>query len=85
MCHLVGSAATTLGRELYSVPGVAQALAGSLLHGMEWLPDHWLRAIVRSALKPLLHHCPPAHLRDVAVPVLEHVAPFSETTFLTYT
>ncbi|GBP07029.1 Exportin-5 [Eumeta japonica] len=76
VCHLVGAAATTLGRELYAVPGLANALANSLLHGLERLPDHWLRPLVRSALKPLLHHCPPAHLLDVAVAVFQHFAPF---------
>ncbi|KAL0884167.1 hypothetical protein ABMA27_016175 [Loxostege sticticalis] len=76
VCHLVGAAATTLGRELYAVPGLAKFLSDSLLHGLEYLPDHWLRPIVRNALKPLLHHCPPAHFTHVALPLLEHYAPF---------
>ncbi|KAJ8725207.1 hypothetical protein PYW07_016165 [Mythimna separata] len=79
VCHLVGAAATTLGRELYAVPGLAGFLADSLLYGLEYLPDHWLRPIVRNALKPLLHHCPPAHYADVALPLLEHFAPFMLT------
>lgn len=78
VCHLVGAAATTLGRELYAVAGLAGFLADSLLHGLHYLPDHWLRPIVRNALKPLLHHCPPAHYADVALPLLEHFAPFSK-------
>ena len=78
VCHLVGAAATTLGRELYAVPGLAGFLCDSLLHGLPGLPDHWLRPIVRNALKPLLHHCPPAHYADVALPLLEHFAPFSK-------
>ncbi|XP_028163175.1 exportin-5-like [Ostrinia furnacalis] len=76
VCHLVGAAATTLGRELYAVPGLAKFLSDSLLHGLEYLPDHWLRPIVRNALKPLLHHCPPAHFQHVALPLLQHYAPF---------
>ncbi|XP_075972156.1 exportin-5-like protein Ranbp21 [Anticarsia gemmatalis] len=75
VCHLVGAAAATLGRELYAAAGLAGYLSSSLLHGAEWLPDHWLRPVVRSALKPLLLHCPPAHYRDVALPLLEHFAP----------
>ncbi|XP_063892641.1 exportin-5 [Helicoverpa armigera] len=78
-CHLVGAAATTLGRELYAVPGLAGFLADSLLYGLEYLPDHWLRPIVRNALKPLIHHCPPAHYADVAMPLLEHFTPFMLT------
>ncbi|KAJ2950388.1 hypothetical protein O0L34_g8631 [Tuta absoluta] len=72
VCHLVGAAATTLGRELYSIPELAKFLASSLLHGLEHLPDHWLRPVVRAALKPLLLHCPPAHYEHVAVPIAEH-------------
>ncbi|KAI8440516.1 hypothetical protein MSG28_001771 [Choristoneura fumiferana] len=76
VCHLVGAAATTLGRELYSAPGLARALAGSLLHALPALPEHWLRPVVRHALKPLLLHCPPAHYQDVALPLLDVHAPF---------
>ncbi|KAG6459839.1 hypothetical protein O3G_MSEX011628 [Manduca sexta] len=76
VCHLVGAAATTLGRELYAVPGLTRYLTGSLLFGLEHLPDHWLRPIVRNALKPLILHCPPAHYADVALPLLEHFGPF---------
>ncbi|XP_060800785.1 exportin-5 [Amyelois transitella] len=75
VCHLVGAAAANLGRELYSAPGLAKYLVGSLLHGLPALPDHWLRPILRNALKPLLGHCPPAHRADVALPLHEHVAP----------
>ncbi|KAM3968247.1 exportin-5-like protein Ranbp21 isoform 2-T2 [Aphomia sociella] len=76
VCHLVGAAAASLGRELYAAPGLARFLAGSLLHGLDHLPDHWLRPVVRNALKPLLHHCPPAHVADLAIPLHEHYAPF---------
>ncbi|KAJ0179536.1 hypothetical protein K1T71_005248 [Dendrolimus kikuchii] len=76
VCHLVGAAATNLGRELYTVAGLARFLEESLLHGVEHLPDHWLRPIVRNALKPLLLHCPPAHYANVAIPLLEQAAPF---------
>ncbi|XP_049888101.1 exportin-5 [Pectinophora gossypiella] len=72
VCHLVGAAASTLGRELYSVPGLAKFLSSSLLHGLERLPDHWLRPVVRAALKPLLLHCPPAHYASVALPIAQH-------------
>ncbi|XP_053599925.1 exportin-5 [Plodia interpunctella] len=74
VCHLVGAAAATLGRELYSAPGLAKYLITSLLHGLPALPDHWLRPILRNALKPLLHHCPPAHHEDVALALHEHFA-----------
>lgn len=80
MCQVVGCAAGSLGRELFAVPGLARALRESLLCGLEHLPDHRLRGLVRAALRPLLHHCPPAHLADVAVPVLDVLTPFSKYT-----
>lgn len=78
----MGTAALSLGRELYAVSGLARALCDTLLAGLPHLPDHRLRLIVRCALKPLVHHCPPAHLATVVVPVLEHFAPFSELSVL---
>lgn len=74
-CHLVGAAASSLGRELYGAAGLAAALCDTLLTGLEWLPDHWLRPIVRCAVRPLMQHCPPAHYAHVALPLLEHIAP----------
>ncbi|XP_013140612.1 PREDICTED: exportin-5 [Papilio polytes] len=76
VCHLVGAAAASLGRELYGAAGLARFVAGALLHAPACLPDHWLRRVLRAALRPLLLHCPPAHYADVAVPLLEHLAPF---------
>lgn len=67
----------SLGRELFAVPGLAEYIAGSLL-AQPQLPDHWLRPLVRNTLRPLMLHCPPAHYNDVALPLLAHVAPFSE-------
>lgn len=78
MCLVVGAAAASLGRELYAVPGLAHYVAGALL-SQPRLPDHWLRPLVRNTLRPLLLHCPPAHYADVALPLLHHVAPFSES------
>ncbi|CAH2092253.1 unnamed protein product [Euphydryas editha] len=75
VCQLVGAAAASLGRELFGAPGLARALAGSLLGAPERLPDHWLRRVLRAALRPLLLHCPPAHYGDVALPLLQHLAP----------
>ncbi|XP_045533887.1 exportin-5 [Papilio machaon] len=76
VCHLVGAAAASLGRELYGAAGLARFVAGALLHAPACLPDHWLRRVLRAALRPLLLHCPPAHYADVALPLLEHLAPF---------
>ncbi|XP_061378784.1 exportin-5 [Danaus plexippus] len=75
VCQLVGAAASSLGRELYSCAGLARVVAGSLLGAPERLPEHWLRRVLRAALRPLLLHCPPAHYRDVALPLLQHLAP----------
>ncbi|CAH0721476.1 unnamed protein product, partial [Brenthis ino] len=72
VCQLVGAAAASLGRELFAAAGLARALAAALLAP---LPDHWLRRVLRAALRPLLAHCPPAHYRDVALPLVQHLAP----------
>ncbi|XP_041972976.1 exportin-5 [Aricia agestis] len=75
VCQLVGAAAGSLGRELYACAGLARALSESLLAAPQQLPDHWLRRVLRAALRPLLLHCPPAHYNDVALPLLQHTAP----------
>ncbi|CAK1544693.1 unnamed protein product [Leptosia nina] len=75
VCQLVGAAATSLGRELYGAAGLSRAICGSLLSAPDHLPDHWLRRVLRAALRPLLLHCPPAHYVDVALPLLQHTAP----------
>ncbi|XP_050362549.1 exportin-5 [Nymphalis io] len=75
VCQLVGAAASSLGRELFGAAGLARALAAALLAAPERLPDHWLRRVLRAALRPLLLHCPPAHYADVALPLLQHLAP----------
>ncbi|XP_047518097.1 exportin-5 [Pieris napi] len=75
VCQLVGAAAASLGRELYGAAGLARAICGSLISAPSRLPDHWLRRVLRAALRPLLLHCPPAHYRDVALPLLQHTAP----------
>ncbi|CAG5044719.1 unnamed protein product [Parnassius apollo] len=76
VCHLVGAAAASLGRELYGAAGLARCVTEALLAAPEHLPDHWLRRVLRAALRPLLHHCPPAHHADVALPLLDRLAPF---------
>ncbi|XP_068627564.1 exportin-5 [Battus philenor] len=76
VCHLVGAAAASLGRELYGAAGLARFVVNALLHAPERLPDHWLRRVLRAALRPLLLHCPPAHYADVALPLLDHLTPF---------
>ncbi|KOB74533.1 Chromosome region maintenance protein 5/exportin [Operophtera brumata] len=75
VCLVVGAAAMSLGRELFAVPGLAEYIARSLLAQAQ-LPDHWLRPLVRNTLRALMLHCPPAHYSDVALPLLDHVAPF---------
>ncbi|XP_045764102.1 exportin-5 isoform X1 [Maniola jurtina] len=75
VCGLVGAAAASLGRELFGVANLAEALALSLLAAPETLPDHWLRRVLRAALRPLMLHCPPAHYADVALPLMRHLAP----------
>lgn len=75
-CLIIGAAATTIGRELYAVGGLARALQSTLLHGLAHLPDHWLRTVVRTSVKSLIHHCSPKHFADVAIPVIECLTHF---------
>lgn len=73
--HLMGSAGPALGRDLYQLPGIAAALCGSVLSGLEHVPDYRLRPIVRVFLKPFVYSCPSAFYETVLLPIWAHLAP----------
>lgn len=75
VCHLLGSAGPSLGRELYATPGLGTALVQSVLSGLDHVPDYRLRPIVRVFLRPFIYSCPPAHYHQVLLPIIAHVAP----------
>lgn len=73
--HLMGSSGPSLGRDLYQLPGIANALVGSVLAGLQHVPDYRVRPIVRVFLKPFVYSCPPAFYESVLLPIWAHLAP----------
>jgi exportin-5 len=76
--HLMGAAGPSLGRDLYGLPGIADALISSAFSGLENVPDFRLRPIIRVFLKSFIYSCPPAFYESVLLPIFAHVGPFSE-------
>lgn len=73
--HLMGSAGPSLGRDLYQLPGIANALIGTIFSGLENIPDYRLRPIIRVFLKPFVYSCPPAFYEVVLLPIFAQLAP----------
>ena len=76
--HLLGSAGPSLGRDLYAIPGIADAIIGSAFCSLEYVPDYRLRPIIRVFFKPFVYSCPPAYHESVLLPMFAHLAPYSE-------
>lgn len=76
--HLLGSTGPSLGRDLYQLPGIAQALIESVFSYTEHIPDYRIRHIVRVFLKPFVYACPPAYYDMVLLPIFAHFAPISK-------
>uniref|UniRef100_A0A1B0D7F5 Uncharacterized protein n=1 Tax=Phlebotomus papatasi TaxID=29031 RepID=A0A1B0D7F5_PHLPP len=74
--HLIGSAGPSLGRDLYQIPGIADAVIGSVFANVENVPDYRLRTINRVFMKPFVFSCPPAFYDAVLLPVFAYLAPF---------
>lgn len=68
----------SLGRDLYALPGIAEALIGSIFASLENVPDFRLRTIVRVFFKPFVYSCAPVFHETVLLPIFAHIAPFSE-------
>jgi exportin-5 len=78
--HLMGAAGPSMGRDLYALPGIADALISSAFSGLENVPDFRLRPIIRVFFKSFIYSCPPAFYESVLLPVFAHVGPFSKYT-----
>lgn len=76
--HMLGSAGPSLGRDLYQLPGISQALIESVFSYTEHIPDYRLRLIVRVFLKPFVYSCPPAYYEIVLLPIFAHFTPISK-------
>ncbi|XP_052872202.1 exportin-5 [Anopheles cruzii] len=81
--HMMGSAGPSLGRDLYALPGLADAIVGTVFASLEYVPDFRLRTIVRVFLKPFIYTCPPVFHETVLLPILAHLAPFVLTRLTT--
>lgn len=79
--HLMGSAGPSLGRDLYQLPGISEALVESVFSNLEHVPDYRLRIINRVFLKPFVYSCPPAYYEIVLLPIFAHLAPRSKSFF----
>uniref|UniRef100_A0A8D8L072 Exportin-5 n=1 Tax=Culex pipiens TaxID=7175 RepID=A0A8D8L072_CULPI len=77
--HMMGSAGPSLGRDLYALPGIADAIIGSILAFLDNVPDFRLRTIVRVFLKPFVYSCAPIFHEVVLLPIFAHFAPFMLT------
>lgn len=76
--HMMGSAGPCLGRDLYQLSGISNALINSTFASLENIPDYRLRPIIRVFLKPFVYSCPPAFYESVLLPIFIHLAPFSK-------
>lgn len=76
--HMMGASGPSLGRDLYQLPGIANALIGSVFSCLDKIPDYRLRPIIRVFLKPFVYSCPPAFYDDVMLPIFAHLAPFGK-------
>lgn len=74
--HMMGSAGPSLGRDLYQLSGIADAVINSSLACLENVPDYRLRPIIRVFLKPFIYSCPAVCYDQVLLPILAHLTPF---------
>lgn len=74
-----GSAGPSLGRDLYQLAGLGNAVVESVLSSLQVIPDYRLRPIIRVFLKPFIYSCPPAFYELVILPIMSHLAPFMTT------
>ncbi|XP_053683360.1 exportin-5 [Sabethes cyaneus] len=77
--HMMGAAGPSLGRDLYALPGIADALIGSIFASLENVPDFRLRVLVRVFFKPFVYSCAPVFHETVLLPIFAHLAPFMLT------
>lgn len=74
--HMLGAAGPSLGRDLYQLAGLGNAIVESVLSSLHVIPDYRLRPIIRVFLKPFIYSCPPAFYEIVILPIMAHLAPF---------
>lgn len=72
---ILGSFGETLGQQFYVQPGLAVAVAGTACYGMQHIPDHRLRSVVRLCCRPFISACPAQLHQSVLLPFLAHLFP----------
>lgn len=73
--HLMGSAGPSLGRDLYQLLGLSDALITNVFSCLDIIPDYRLRPIIRVFFKPFVYSCPPTFYDSVLVPLFTHLTP----------
>lgn len=76
--HLMGAIGTSLGRDLFGLEGLAQALISSCFAGLHLVPDYRLRTIIRVFVKPFVHSCHADFYNELVIPVFKHLTPISK-------
>lgn len=73
--HMMGSAGPSLGRDLYQLIGLSDAIINNLFNCIDVIPDFRLRPIIRVFFKPFVYSCPPSFYEPVLVPIFAHLTP----------
>ena len=79
--HLLGSLGPSLGRDLFQLDGLGNAIVGSVLSNLDYVPDFRIRNIIRVFFKSFAHSCPPSFYKSVLLPIMAHLAPISKWNF----
>ncbi|EDW75143.1 uncharacterized protein Dwil_GK19857 [Drosophila willistoni] len=73
--HLMGSAGPSLGRDLYQLMGLSDAIITNIFSCLDIVPDYRMRPIIRVFFKPFVYSCPPSFYGSVLVPLFAHLTP----------
>ncbi|TDG40520.1 hypothetical protein AWZ03_013054 [Drosophila navojoa] len=73
--HLMGSAGPSLGRDLYQLVGLSDAIISNVFSCLDIIPDYRMRPIIRVFFKPFVYSCPPSFYESVLVPLFAHLTP----------
>ncbi|XP_034488203.1 exportin-5 [Drosophila innubila] len=73
--HLMGSAGPSLGRDLYQLLGLSDAIISNIFSCLDIIPDYRLRPIIRVFFKPFVYSCPPTFYETVLLPLFAHLTP----------
>ncbi|XP_033150497.1 exportin-5 [Drosophila busckii] len=73
--HLMGSAGPSLGRDLYQLMGLSDAIINNVFSCLDIIPDYRVRPIIRVFFKPFVYSCPPCFYEPVLVPLFAHLTP----------